>query len=120
MPSLAPDWISIWLFTPMTSPCRIRSGPPELPVDGGVRLDRAGDRIRVVGADRAVECADDPARHAPLEAVRAADRDDAVPDLHLRRIGERERVQLARRRVDLEHGQIGRGVVTDDRGLVLR
>ena len=30
-PSLAPDWLSIWLFTPMTRPCMFSNGPPELP-----------------------------------------------------------------------------------------
>src|SRR3954453_21520748 len=83
-------------------------------VDRGVGLDRARDREVVRRVDRPVEGTDDAGRHGSLEAERAADGDDAVADLHVVRVGERDRVQLQLRRVDLDDRDIGRAVGADD------
>src|SRR6185436_4798689 len=83
-------------------------------VDRGVRLDRAVDREVVRGLDRAVERADDAGRDGALEAERAADGDDAGAHEDVVGVGELQRVQLGLRRVDLDHGDVGRGVGPDD------
>jgi hypothetical protein len=67
----------------------------------------------------AVKRADDPAREGVLEAERAADRDDGVSDQHGVRVGERKRVELRGGRVDLDHGEVGRGIGADDLGVIV-
>ena len=87
-------------------------------VDRGVGLDRVVDRELVQRLHLAVECADDAARHGLLEAERAADRNDRITDLHARRVPEADRMEDRRRRVDLDHGEVGRRVGADDRSVV--
>ena len=87
-------------------------------VDRGVGLDRVVDREAVRRLHLPVQGADDAARDGLLEPEGAADRDHAVADLHAARVAERERVKKRLRRVDLDHGEIGRRVGADDRRLV--
>src|SRR5207248_11745905 len=89
-------------------------------VDGRVRLDRIRDRKVVRCGDLTVQGADDPGRDGALEPEGAADRDDAVAYADAARARERERMELRRGRVDVDDGEIGRGVATDDlRGVAL-
>ena len=108
-PSLPPESLWICEVTPITCPFRFEERAAGVAVvDRGVGLDRALDR-RVVGRlDLAVERADDAARHGAVEPERVADRDDAVTDRDLARVGERERHELRGRSVDVDDREVGR------------
>ena len=58
--------VAIWSATPISRPCMSTSGPPELWVERGVRLDRMGDGEAVgrLGASR--ESADGVSVAAPM------------------------------------------------------
>ena len=86
-------------------------------IDRRVGLDGARDRIVVRCRDGAVEGADDAGGHRLRQAERAADRRDALTDLHRARGAERQRMQLRRVDVDLDHRDVGRVVGTDERRL---
>ena len=64
-----------------------------------------------------MERAHDPARHGLFEPKGRADRDDRVARGELGRVADREGMELRRRRVDPDHGQVGRGI-TDERGRI--
>src|SRR4051812_33545047 len=86
-------------------------------VDRRVGLDDLVDRRAVGGADAAAEARDDARGGRAVEPERVADGDGGVADLHVARVGERQRVDV--RRVgdrDLEHGEVGRRVRAEDRG----
>ena len=89
-------------------------------VDRCVGLDRTLDRRVVRRADLAVERADDAGRDGAVEPERVPDRDDAVTDCDVARVGERERDELRRRRVHVHDGEIGARVAADDGPLVGR
>src|SRR5262249_21162608 len=61
---------------------------------------------------------DDAARDGVVEAERVADGDDRVADLHAGGVGQRERLDLRGRRVDVDDGDVGADVGTDDGRLV--
>src|SRR5581483_4933415 len=99
----------------------IEERPARVPVvDRRVGLDRVLDRGVVRRGDLAPEGADDPAGDGVVEPERVADRDDAVADLDLVGVAERDRVEPARQRVDLDHREVRRGVLADERRLVGR
>src|SRR4051794_35051668 len=87
-------------------------------VDRGVRLQGAGDREAVGGLDVAVERGDDALGDRPLQAERAADGDGGLAWDDLAGVGDGERLEAARdlAGIDLEHGEVGRGVGADDVG----
>src|SRR5262245_5585863 len=87
-------------------------------VDRGIRLDRVIDREVVRSLHLPVNGADEAAGERLLEAKRAPDRDHRIAHLDVARIAERQWVQDRRRRVDLDHREVGRRVAADDRGLV--
>ena len=82
-------------------------------VDRGVGLQRVPDREVVRRRDLAVDGRDDAGGEGAVEAERVADRDDRVADLDGRRVAERQRVQGGGGQVDLEHGEVRRGVRAD-------
>ena len=51
-----------------------------------------------------------------LEPERAAHRDHGVADLDVAGVPELERLEERRRRIDLDHGEVGRAVGSHDRG----
>ena len=83
-------------------------------VDRRVGLDRVVDREAVRRRDLAVERAHDPGGDRLLEPERAADRDDRLADLELRRVGQLERLEHGGRRVDVEDGDVRGGIAADD------
>jgi hypothetical protein len=84
-------------------------------VDRGVGLDRVIDAESVRRLDRAPGGADDPRGHGAGEPVGAADRKRRVAHADVRRASESQRVELVRSRVDVDDGEVGRGVGADDR-----
>ena len=89
-------------------------------VDRGVGLDRVRDREVVRRLDLPVQRADDPAGHGFLETERRSDRDRSVADRDVVGVAEAERDEQRARRVDVNHGEIGRRIGADDRRLVSR
>ena len=89
-------------------------------VDRRVGLDHVGDREAVGRLDLALQGGDDAAGHGAVEAEGVADRDHRVADFDFDGVAEGERVQLVRRRVDLEQGEVGRRVGADHFGVVGR
>ena len=114
-PSLPPDSLSICALTPITRPWPSRSGPPELPwlIAASVWIESL--IVKLFGAVIWRWRADDAARHRALEAERAAHGDDRVADGDIARVAEPERVEERLRRVDLDHGEVGRGSVPTSR-----
>ena len=72
------------------------------------------DREVVGRLDLAAERGHDARRDRVVEAERIADRDDGVAHPQHARVAERERVELEIRRVDLDHGEVGREVLADE------
>ena len=87
-------------------------------VDRRVGLDGVVDREVVGRGHLAVQGADDAGGDRLLETEGTADGDDVVADGDLPRIAERQGEELRRRRVHLEDSQVGRGIGSDDLGLV--
>ncbi len=83
-------------------------------VDRGIGLQRVVDREVVRRRDLAVDGGDDARGQRAIEPERVADGDDRVADLDVRGVAERQGVQGARGKVDLEDREIGRGVGADD------
>ena len=99
----------------MTSPRVVTSGPPELPgIQRGVGLDDVVHQASAPRAKRAPERADDAARHRIFEAVRIADRDRDLADLHSVRIAERDERQMPAVLRHAQQGQVGVRIVADD------
>ena len=119
MPTLPWFWSPpVWIcdVTPITRPAASISGPPELPwlIAASVWIALSiGDAVR--REDLALDGADDAGRERPREPERVADRVDRVADADGVGVPERQRRQRARVRVDLEHGEVGRAVLADDR-----
>src|SRR5829696_8031715 len=88
-------------------------------VDRGVGLHGVGDREAVGRLDRAPERRDDAARDRALEPERAADADRGVAGAEVARGAQLERLHAALdlRRVDLEHGEVGRRVLAEQLGV---
>ena len=117
---MPPLWLSICELIPTTSPGAIDQRAARVAgVDRGVGLDDVADREAVGRLDLALERGDDAGVTRAVEAERVADRDDRVADLHLCGVAERQRVG-ALGVVDLEQGDVGRGVGTDDLRLLRR
>ena len=117
MPTLPPPLppVSICELMPITRPAASSSGPPELPglIAASVWM-HVVDLEAVGRLDLPLQGRDDAGRQRALEAERVADRDRRVADLDAVRAAERERGQLARRRLDLQHREVGRLVAPDD------
>ncbi len=77
-------------------------------IDRGIGLDEV---LVTLDARTAAERADDARGHGLTEAERIADRQDKVADLQAIGIAHRNRRQIAAR--DLQHGDIGIGIATD-------
>jgi len=73
-----PSPVSIWAFTPITSPCRFSSGPPELPGLIGASVWIAWEWKKRPAPDRAADRADDPARQGAAQAKWVADGEDGL------------------------------------------
>ena len=86
-------------------------------VDRRVGLDRVLDREPVRGVDLALDRGDDPRGGRAVEPERVADRDHGIADLDPGRGAELERLQLLGAGIDLEHGDVGRGIGADDLGV---
>ena len=84
-------------------------------VDRGVGLDRAVDRDAVRREDLTLHRADDAGRERARESERVADRIDRVTDADRVGVAERQRIECARVRVDLQHREIGRAILADHR-----
>jgi hypothetical protein len=91
-------------LTPIKRPAESSSGPPELP-----------ERL-----DLAVERADDAHGQRLVEPEGVADRVDALAHQQLPARADRDRRQLALRRVDLEHREVTVGEGTDQLGRIVR
>ena len=116
-PSLPPDWLWICAFTPITWPAAFRSGPPELPWLIGASVWIASPIVKLFGdVDRAVERADDPARHRLGEPERAADRDDRAPDLDGVRVRRARAACSSDDGARSDDGEVGRAVAADEVG----
>ena len=84
-------------------------------VQRGVGLDHVVDRVLATGGgDHALKRADDSGGHGAVEPERIADRDDRVADVHVIRVPEGKRRQRLGVDVDLQHGDIGRGIGSHD------
>ena len=89
-------------------------------VDRRVGLDDLVDREAVGRLDLALEAGHDARGRRAVEAERVADRDHAVADLRLVGVGELERADAAGvARVDLDGGEVGRGVDAEHLGVVV-
>ena len=100
---------------PITAPERSISGPPELPWLIAASVCSALLIAKLFGAEIWRWIGGDDARgQRAVEPERVADGDDGVADLDARGVTERQRVQGARGEVDLEDGEVGRGVRADD------
>jgi hypothetical protein len=103
------------VLTPITCPRELSSGPPELPglSEASVWIT-SGIRPPGAGAHAAPERAHDAGRDGVLEAERIADRDGDLAAPHVGRAAQRRGHQgAARQAVDLQHGQVGVGIVAD-------
>ena len=121
MPTLPPPRrrSAIWELIPITSPAALISGPPELPglIAASVWITSVIEKP-FGRLDLALQGRDDAAGHGAVEAEGVADRDHRVADFHLGGAAQRQRVQLVRRRVDVEQGDVGRRVGADHLGVV--
>ena len=107
-------------LTPITWPWELISGPPAFAWSiGGVGLDRVCLGRRVGGVDPVLDGADDADGGGAVEVAGVADRDHRVADLDRVGVAERQRAERARVGVDLEHRDVGRGVVADKRRVEL-
>ena len=95
---------------PTTSPLRLNSGPPELPIDRHIGLDEGNVLLAAVVS--AANCADDAVGDRVIHAKRRADRDYPLTGSQLGRISNADHRQAAR--VDLEQGNIGLFVGAND------
>ena len=87
-------------------------------VDRRVGLDHVVDREVVGRLDLALQRGHDAGGDRAVEAERIADRDDRVTHLDLGGVAERQRMELVRRRVDLEDGNVrGRVLATTCAGI---
>src|SRR4051794_19237225 len=86
-------------------------------VDRRVGLDDAVDLEAVRRLDRALGGRHDARRERALETERVADRDRRIADLDAARAAEGQRPQLALRRRDLQHREVGRLVAAEDAGV---
>src|SRR6184192_721241 len=102
---------TIAVLMPITLPSRFRSGPPEFPglIDASVWM-----KFSYVAADAvARRRRDDPDGHRAIEAEGVADRDRPLADAELVGVAElRDRQQ--RRRIHLEHGEVGLRIATHE------
>ena len=114
-PSEPPDSLSIWAFTPITRPSAVEQRASGVAVvDRRIRLDRVRDREVVRRRHLTVKRADDAARDRPLEAERATHREDRVSDADRTRVGDAKRREQALRRIDPDHGEVGRRIGADE------
>ena len=75
--------VSICVFTPITCPCMLSSGPPEFPWLIGASVWMTWSIANLLGAwICALETADDAEGDRPVEPERVPDRDDLVADAH--------------------------------------
>ena len=65
-----------------------------------------------------VEIGDDPRAESPLETERVADGEYSLPDPQATRVAERHGKELFGRGLDLEHRNVGRGVLSHDLCLI--
>ena len=116
---LPPPPVAIWELIPITSPAALISGPPELPglIAASVwitwEIEKPFGRL-----DLPLQGGDDAAGDGAVEAERVADRDHRVADFGFGGVAEGQRMDFARRRVDLEQGDVGAGVGADHFGVV--
>ena len=111
MPSLRPPSVAIWVATPTTRPERSSTGPPEFP---GLRAASVwmtpviakpfGESI-CLRSPETIPLDSDPCRPkgAPIATT-------GSPTLQAGRVGEGERAHVAGRDVELQHGEIDRGL----------
>ena len=106
------------VLMPITRPCASTSGPPELPglIAASVWMT-SSNALAGVGPDLAVQARDDAARHGEtaLQRERVADGDDVVADLDVVGVAELDGRQAGG--VDLDHREVARCVVPEDRGV---
>src|SRR5205807_761873 len=87
-------------------------------IDGGVRLNQIADRVAVVPVliqqvrQTATLCADDSRGHGEIQSERVADGENPLSDSRGGVVAERHRREIVA--VDLENGDVRRGVMPDD------
>ena len=105
-----PPTVAIAELTPITSPSRLTSGPPELPgliaasVWMALMYALSLDRLLAAGGDRPVLRADDAAGDGAGQAQRRADGEHRVADDDAVGVAERQRGQVLG--VHLEHREV--------------
>ncbi len=120
MPTLPPFSLSICELTPMTSPRRFSSGPPELPWLIGASVWMVSLIVKSFGAFI------ERLRALTMPAVTVCSSPNGLPiattpspTCTLARVGESQRLQERRRRsLDFEHREVGRRVGADDARVV--
>ena len=106
---------AIWA-DPISSPAAFSSAPPELPWLTAASVWMAPVIEKPLGAsDRAGEAGDDPGARAALVAEGVADGEHRVADRDLRRVAERDRLELGAGDVDLQQREVRRGIGAEHR-----
>ena len=119
-PSEPPDSLSICALTPITRPRPSSSGPPELPWLIAASVWIVSVIVKLFGA----VISRWSALTIPLVIVPSSPnglpmRENRVTDVDRARVGERQRSEQRRRRIDPEHGEVGRRIRADELGVEL-
>ena len=103
------------VFTPMTSPALLSSGPPELPGFKAASVWMMSSINRPgLGAHGAAERADDAGGDGLLKAIGRADGNRDLPDADARGIRQPGVLQVGS--IDADHGEIRLGIGADQLG----
>ena len=119
MPVFSPVVLAIAVFMPISSARLFSSGPPEFP-----RLSAASiwiiDFMRrsLRGRQRAIETGDDAGCERPFQAERIADGVNALAHAQSRCVAKSNRIQVVRRGINPQHGDVVHGILSDQFGVV--
>ena len=116
MPALCPTLEAIMVLMPITSPCQLRSGPPELPGLMAASVWMASSMTSPSGSCTWRMELTMPLGEGAGESEGIADRVNFLADLQIGRIAESHRLQVGS--FDLDDGQVMRLVGADDGGLI--
>ena len=99
--------LAIWELTPITSPCSLSSGPPELPGLSAASVWIAPVIFDTVGScDFAVERGDDAAGERLVEAIGIADRIHRIADLDRAGARQVQRLQAQAGGIDADQREV--------------